>query len=166
MPHRSHFFFLATLPLLLLVTACGERGASGDSGATEGADPTTLSYAAELGVDFSQMQTTANGVYYLDTVVGEGEPAESGRGALVHYTGYFPDGRSFDSSLTFDEPFPVRLGMGQVIPGWDEGVPGMRVGGRRLLVIPPAMAYGAAGAGNVIPPHQVLVFEVELLEVF
>ncbi len=154
------------IPALLLafLVACGGDTPPPDGSPQAGADPVTLAYAPALGVDFDTMEQTAGGVWYRDDVVGEGEAATPGQAALVHYTGYFPDGRSFDSSRTGGEPFPVQIGAGLVIPGWDDGLPGMRVGGRRLLVIPPEMAYGAAGAGGVIPPHAVLVFEVELLE--
>ncbi len=153
----------AALVLALLV-ACGGDAPSLDGSPEAGADPMTLDYAPDLGVDFDTMEQTAGGVWYRDDVVGEGEAAAPGRAALVHYTGYFPDGRSFDSSRTGGQPFPVQIGAGLVIPGWDDGLPGMRVGGRRLLVIPPDMAYGVEGAGRVIPPHAVLVFEVELVE--
>ncbi|HEX4984552.1 MAG TPA: FKBP-type peptidyl-prolyl cis-trans isomerase [Burkholderiales bacterium] len=100
-----------------------------------------------------------------DLVVGEGSPAEAGRHVTVHYTGWLTNGTRFDSSKDRDDPFAFSLGRGQVIRGWDEGVQGMKVGGKRKLTIPPALGYGARGAGGVIPPNATLVFEVELLGV-
>ena len=113
------------------------------------------------------MQTTASGLQYEDTVVGDGAAAASGQHVTVHYTGWlYQDGaagRKFDSSKDRGQPFEFSLGAGMVIAGWDEGVAGMRVGGTRRLVIPPALGYGARGAGGVIPPNATLMFEVELL---
>lgn len=100
-----------------------------------------------------------------DIVLGEGELARPGTRVTVHYTGKLADGTVFDSSLTRGQPFDFVLGAGQVIRGWDQGFDGMKVGGKRRLVIPPAMGYGARGAGNVIPPDATLEFEVELLDV-
>ena len=100
-----------------------------------------------------------------DQVVGTGEEATAGKRVSVHYTGTFEDGRTFDSSVPRGEPFEFKLGAGQVIKGWDQGVAGMKVGGKRRLVIPSDLAYGSRGAGGVIPPNATLVFEVELLGV-
>ncbi len=100
-----------------------------------------------------------------DTVIGTGATATKGNMVKVHYTGMFPDGRIFDSSLPRGEAFSFPLGAGHVIKGWDEGVAGMKVGGKRKLTIPPHLGYGARGAGGVIPPNATLVFEVELLGV-
>ena len=100
-----------------------------------------------------------------DLVVGTGESAASGKKVTVHYTGWLTNGTKFDSSTDRRDPFIYSLGQGQVIKGWDEGVQGMKVGGKRKLTIPPAMGYGARGAGGVIPPNATLVFEVELLGV-
>lgn len=107
-----------------------------------------------------------------DVVPGTGEEARKGQMVRVHYTGWLYDagkadkrGAKFDSSKDRNEPFEFRLGGGEVITGWDEGVAGMKVGGTRLLTIPPAMGYGARGAGGVIPPNATLLFEVELLGV-
>ena len=155
----------AFLVSLLLLSACGDAPPGDESPFGPDVDPTDLTYAPELGIDFDTMERTDAGVYWRDEVGGEGEEAVAGSAASVHYTGYLPDGQSFDSSRPRGEPFLVQLGAGQVIPGWDDGVPGMREGGRRTLVIPPDMAYGAAGAGRVIPPYAVLVFEVEMVNV-
>lgn len=106
-----------------------------------------------------------SGLKYVDVEEGAGPAAVSGKNVTVHYTGAFPDGKKFDSSLDRGEPFTFRLGAGQVIKGWDEGVSGMRIGGKRRLFIPPALAYGKRGAGGVIPPDSELHFEVELLGV-
>ena len=100
-----------------------------------------------------------------DLVVGTGAAAASGQKVTVHYTGWLTNGKKFDSSKDRGDPFVFSLGKGQVIKGWDEGVQGMKVGGKRKLTIPPAMGYGARGAGGVIPPNATLVFEVELLGV-
>jgi peptidylprolyl isomerase/FKBP-type peptidyl-prolyl cis-trans isomerase FkpA len=100
-----------------------------------------------------------------DVVIGEGDEANAGREVTVHYTGWLTDGTKFDSSKDRSQPFSFPLGAGHVIKGWDEGVQGMKVGGKRKLTIPPQLGYGARGAGGVIPPNATLVFEVELLSV-
>ena len=114
----------------------------------------------------SERITTDSGLQYEDLTLGEGMEA-TGRGqtVLVHYTGWLEDGSKFDSSRDRDDPFSFPLDCQYVIPGWDEGVKGMKVGGLRKLIIPPQLGYGAAGAGGVIPPNATLVFEVELLEI-
>ena len=115
------------------------------------------------------MLTTESGLQYEDTVAGSGDEARAGQKVSVHYTGWLYEGgvrgAKFDSSKDRGDPFRFGLGGGQVIRGWDEGVQGMKVGGTRLLVIPPALGYGARGAGGVIPPNATLLFEVELLGV-
>src|SRR5215831_14931840 len=107
--------------------------------------------------------TTSSGLKYTDIKVGDGTVAENGMVASVHYTGWLTDGTKFDSSVDRGQPFSFRLGGGEVIRGWDEGVKGMRVGGKRKLVIPSDLGYGSRGAGGVIPPNASLVFDVELL---
>jgi len=111
--------------------------------------------------------TTASGLQYQDTVTGNGQLAAGGDRVSVHYTGWLyrdgAKGAKFDSSRDRGETFEFMLGQGEVIAGWDEGVQGMRVGGSRMLVIPPHLAYGARGAGGVIPPNATLWFEVDLL---
>ncbi|HJU03972.1 MAG TPA: FKBP-type peptidyl-prolyl cis-trans isomerase [Nitrospiraceae bacterium] len=109
--------------------------------------------------------TMPSGLTYEDTKVGTGPAAQSGQTVSVHYTGWLTSGKKFDSSKDRNEPFDFPLGMGSVIKGWDEGVQGMQVGGVRKLTIPPALGYGARGAGGVIPPNATLVFEVELLTI-
>jgi FKBP-type peptidyl-prolyl cis-trans isomerase len=107
--------------------------------------------------------TTASGLQYLDLTVGTGASPEKGQTVTVHYTGTLSNGQKFDSSLDRNQPFSFKIGVGQVIKGWDEGVATMKVGGKRQLIIPPDLGYGARGAGGVIPPNATLNFEVELL---
>jgi FKBP-type peptidyl-prolyl cis-trans isomerase len=109
--------------------------------------------------------TTPSGLQYIDLAKGEGATAEAGNNVSVHYTGWLTDGTKFDSSVDRDQPFQFPLGAGRVIAGWDEGVCGMTVGGKRKLTIPSDLGYGPTGAGGVIPPNATLVFEVELLEI-
>ena len=109
-------------------------------------------------------QATPSGLRYRDEQLGTGAEAKAGDHAVVHYTGRLDNGKKFDSSRDRGQPFHFALGAGQVIRGWDEGVQGMRVGGKRTLVIPPDLGYGARGAGGVIPPNATLTFDVELLE--
>ena len=108
---------------------------------------------------------TPSGLKYVDLAEGDGRQPKKGKTVVVHYTGWLEDGTKFDSSLDRGQPFSFRIGMGQVIRGWDEGVMSMRVGGKRKLIIPPKLGYGARGAGGVIPPNATLIFEVELLKV-
>ena len=115
--------------------------------------------------DLEGMTTTASGLKYKDLVIGNGQEAKAGNIVQVHYTGWLTDNTKFDSSLDRGQPFEFTLGAGRVIKGWDEGVAGMKVGGKRRLVIPPELGYGVRGAGNVIPPNAMLIFDVELLGV-
>lgn len=109
--------------------------------------------------------TTDSGLQYEDLQVGDGAEATRGKTVTVHYTGWLTDGKKFDSSKDRNDPFAFVLGGGMVIRGWDEGVAGMKVGGKRKLIIPAELGYGARGAGGVIPPNATLVFEVDLLDV-
>jgi FKBP-type peptidyl-prolyl cis-trans isomerase FkpA len=106
-----------------------------------------------------------DGLVIDDVKVGTGAEAKAGQTVTVHYTGWLTNGKKFDSSKDRNEPFTFHLGAGEVIKGWDEGVQGMKVGGVRMLTIPPSLGYGAQGAGGVIPPNATLKFEVELLGV-
>jgi FKBP-type peptidyl-prolyl cis-trans isomerase len=116
-----------------------------------------------------KMTELANGLKYTDTTIGTGTEATKGHKVSVHYTGWLYNngvkGAKFDSSLDRGQPFAFALGGGQVIRGWDEGVSGMKIGGKRTLIIPPDLGYGARGAGGVIPPNATLMFDVELLKV-
>ena len=109
--------------------------------------------------------STPSGLQYVDEVVGTGAAPAKGNTVSVHYTGTLTDGSKFDSSVDRGQPFEFTIGVGQVIKGWDEGVLSMKVGGKRKLIIPPDLGYGARGAGGVIPPNATLLFDVELLGV-
>src|SRR5262245_20480823 len=113
----------------------------------------------------TKVVTTKSGLKYEDLKEGTGAEAKAGQQVEVHYTGWLKDGTKFDSSLDRKEPFPFKLGAGEVIKGWDEGVTGMKVGGKRKLIIPPELGYGAKGFPGAIPPNAELTFEVELLGV-
>jgi peptidylprolyl isomerase len=114
------------------------------------------------------MTATGTGLSYEDTQVGTGDSPRAGQTCVMHYTGWLwvdgKKGTKFDSSLDRGRPFSFSIGRGQVIKGWDEGVASMQIGGKRTLLIPPELGYGARGAGGVIPPNATLLFEVELLE--
>ncbi|MDX1436400.1 MAG: FKBP-type peptidyl-prolyl cis-trans isomerase, partial [Anaerolineales bacterium] len=125
-----------------------------------------LSTSSGISSLFVQSQTTESGLQFEELRTGTGEPVKLGDAVSVHYSGYLEDGTEFDSSLSRGQPFSFVVGYGFVIPGWDEGVQGMQAGGLRRLTIPPDLAYGEAGAGDLIPPNSTLVFEVELLDVF
>jgi FKBP-type peptidyl-prolyl cis-trans isomerase len=129
---------------IVLATACSSGGAPSGGG------PET---------------TTPSGLKYTDEVVGTGKQPQVGQTAVVHYTGWLTNGTKFDSSKDRGQPFTFPLGRGQVIKGWDEGVATMKVGGKRILIVPPELGYGQRGAPPVIPPGATLKFEVELLDV-
>ncbi|WP_411194516.1 MULTISPECIES: FKBP-type peptidyl-prolyl cis-trans isomerase [Rhodopseudomonas] len=117
----------------------------------------------------SKIMTTASGLKIEDSQVGTGVSPQKGQICVMHYTGWLYEngvkGKKFDSSVDRNEPFEFPIGKGRVIAGWDEGVSTMKVGGKRTLIIPPALGYGARGAGGVIPPNATLMFDVELLDV-
>lgn len=124
---------------------------------------------AEEPLNMDEATETASGLKFVDTSTGDGAMPKTGDTVVVHYTGWLSDdgqrGRKFDSSVDRGKPFRFPLGLGRVIKGWDEGVASMKVGGKRTLIIPPQLGYGARGAGRVIPPHAVLIFDVELLDI-
>lgn len=121
--------------------------------------------AKEVKKPETKVVTTASGLKYTDLVVGKGASPVAGKKVKVHYIGTLENGKNFDSSVARNEPFSFVIGVGQVIPGWDEGVMTMKVGGKRKLIIPSKLGYGASGAGGVIPPNATLLFDVELLDV-
>ena len=110
-------------------------------------------------------QILASGLRITDIEIGSGPEAVAGQTVVVHYRGTLENGKQFDASYDRGKPFTFPLGRGQVIKGWDEGVQGMKVGGKRKLVIPPELGYGSRGAGGVIPPNATLIFDVELLDI-
>jgi len=138
-------FLLLLVALAGFLVGCGGATAGGGSGGKE--------------------VTLADGLKYTDDTLGTGAEAITGKTAVVHYTGWLSDGKKFDSSKDSGRPFSFALGGGQVIKGWDEGVVGMKVGGKRTLIIPPDLGYGPRGYPGAIPPNATLKFEVELIDV-
>jgi peptidylprolyl isomerase len=150
---KRAFPFVALLLIAVLLGACGSDDAdTGASGDAEG--------SCETGTEVE----VTEGLTYTETECGDGDEAEVGDTVSVHYTGMLEDGTEFDSSEG-GQPFQFTIGAGQVIEGWDQGIPGMLVGGKRELTILPELGYGEAGAGGVIPPNATLIFEVELVEI-
>ena len=140
----------------------GQTSTESSTGMSAGA---TTTPASSTTAPSGKETTMPDGLKMEEQVVGTGAEAGDGMTVSVHYTGWLTNGTKFDSSRDRNEPFEFVLGKGQVIRGWDEGVKGMKVGGKRKLTIPPDLGYGAAGAGGVIPPNATLVFDVELLGV-
>jgi peptidylprolyl isomerase len=130
---------------------------------------TTGVLALSEDADAQNVVTTPSGLRYIDVKVGTGASPRTGQTCVMHYTGWLYEngkkGAKFDSSIDRGQPFEFKIGMGQVIRGWDEGVATMKVGGKRTLIIPPDLGYGARGAGGVIPPNATLLFDVELLAI-
>lgn len=164
------------LTALAAAFAIGVSGCGGDAGETvrqtrtdtlggpagEGYSVATV-YSPNLGIDLGAMRPLPSGLYLRDLEPGAGDTAVAGNRVLVDYTGWLPNGVEFDASN--GNPIAFTLGVGEVIPGWDQGIAGMRAGGRRVLVIPPALAYGEPGRPGVIPPSSTLVFDVRLIEI-
>ena len=143
-----------TILIVSIVLGCASGCGKGNTASTS--SPTRVN---------GQPTTTPSGLQYWDIVQGTGATAVAGSRVSVHYTGWLTNGEKFDSSVDRGQPFSFLLGSGQVIRGWDEGVAGMKVGGKRQLHIPPELGYGERGAGGVIPANATLVFDVELLQV-
>jgi FKBP-type peptidyl-prolyl cis-trans isomerase len=160
---------LVVVMVLLFSIACGNNAPTNTT-ASPAPPPASISEvpATLPGVQANagqQIQTTSSGLKYIDLIEGTGQEAKKGNVVTVNYTGWLNNGKKFDSSVDAGQPFPFNLGAGQVIEGWDEGVAGMKVGGKRKLIIPSALGYGPRGAGRDIPPNALLIFDVELLAV-
>jgi len=159
------------LLIATVVGGCGgDRSGETDTGLLPGAigagsPGIATSYAPELGIDLSVMTELESGVYIRDTQPGEGEPADSGQTLRVFYTGWLPIGVEFDTNRDGSDPMTFTIGSGDMLTGWDQGVTGMRAGGRRLIVIPPEQAFGERGLPGVIPPYSTLVFDVQVVEI-
>ncbi|MDO8452517.1 MAG: FKBP-type peptidyl-prolyl cis-trans isomerase [bacterium] len=132
---------------------------------TKLAEATTTPTPTTEATSSGNVQTLDGGLKIEDTKIGTGEAVKSGDTISIHYKGTLEDGTKFDSSYDRGQPFQTQIGVGRVIQGWDKGVPGMKVGGKRKLIIPPALGYGAAGAPGAIPPNATLLFDVELIEI-
>jgi len=162
--------FSRLVPLVstaLLLAGCNGQnvGTSSVDPGTYSTDPATATYAAALNVNIATMTKTASGLYYKDLTPGTGTTATAGYTARVEYTGWLTNGYQFDTSVGKTPAyFEFLINAGHVIKGWDEGVAGMKVGGKRQLVIPPELGYGTTGSG-AIPPNAILVFEITLLQV-
>jgi len=162
----------ASLLLAVALLACGDRSPSG--GVVQAlrapdlpeaaADPSLIDYHPDLHVALDQMKAFPNGVLWHDDSTGVGDSLDVDMTAVVHYTGWLPDGTPFDTSRESGTPFSFRVGAGEVIEAWDTALIGMRPGGRRKLIVPPSMGYGSEPFGP-LPANAVLVFEVELLEI-
>lgn len=154
MPQKATFILLLVLSIALLAQT--KKSAPPKAAAKTPAGPTKVS---------GKPVTTSTGLEYWEIKKGTGALAQAGKKVSVQYTGWLTDGKEFDSSLDVGDPIQFELGTGQVIKGWDEGIAGMKVGGKRQLRIPAALGYGARGFGSSIPPNATLIFDVELVGV-
>ena len=165
---RSRSFAPVVLVLSLAGVACGGSAPAGAARPAAPpapkAVPIASTYAPELRVDLAAMTKTASGLLYRDLTPGDGDLVKAGNTVTLHYSGYLPNGNSFDKNQEPDQPLEFKLGQRRTITGWEEGLIGMRVGSRRQLIVPPSLGYGAAGNGKV-PPDATLIFVVDLLKV-
>ena len=145
-------FFIVTLVIILIIIGCEETNSKEKS-------------MSDNKTGKENLIETASGLKYYEISIGSGAQPQAGKSVTVHYTGTLADGKKFDSSVDRGDPFSFIIGVGQVIKGWDEGVMSMKIGGKRMLIIPSELGYGTRGAGSVIPPNAELHFEVELLGV-
>lgn len=148
--------------LLFAAAGCSSAGASAGAPAPAAVPLESITFAPALQVDLAGMERTGTGVYYRDLVEGQGPPVRSGQSVQVHFAGFLPDGTQFDAVAPPREPVRFELGRRDVIRGWDSGIVGMRAGGQRQLVVPPAQGYGERGMGRV-PPNATLVFVIKLV---
>ena len=162
---RMRLVLVAALLAAGCSSSVGVKSTStGAGGATTGSEPAATATAKPT-APAGRVHKLASGLIYEDVVIGNGTMADPGLQVAVNYTGRFTDGTEFDSSNRSGRPYMFTLGTGAVIAGWDQGIKGMRVGGKRKLTIPPDLAYGASGMGGVIPPNATLLFDVELVGV-
>jgi len=159
---RSYVSALGTLHITVLVAGALLLSSCATGPAV---DLTRIAFAPALGIDLAEMTRTPEGLYYAERVVGTGEEARLNSRVTLHYMGWYPDGSLFESSAAQGGPVDFTIGEGRVIRGWDVGIRGMRAGGRRILVIPPELAYGRRGIRGQVPGNATLVFEVHLVAV-
>ena len=169
------FGIIVFFGVLLLFTSLFGNGSKSDAIASElnpakpavtaKATPNTISTEETIAMNLDNAVTTSSGLKYIDLQEGDGATPNQGQTVKVHYTGTLENGSKFDSSRDRGQPFSFKIGVGEVIKGWDEGVGTMKVGGRRTLIIPSELGYGSRGAGGVIPPNATVIFDVELLEI-